>query len=101
MVIGVPKEKKIGEFRVALTPSGAEVLRSQGHRVLIQKDAGEHAGFPDADYRKAGAVLVDAKRAWSAELVVKVKEPLLPEYSFFRPGQILFTFLHLAPNAAL
>jgi alanine dehydrogenase len=101
MIIGVPKETKIGEFRVALIPGGAEVLRAQGHRVLVQKGAGEHAGFYDADYRKAGATLVDAKRAWSADLVVKVKEPLPPEYKYFRPQRILFTFLHLAPNPSL
>jgi alanine dehydrogenase len=101
MIIGIPKEIKIGEFRVALTPGGAEALQSQGHRVLLQKGAGEHAGFPDSDYRKAGAALVDAKKAWSAELVVKVKEPLSSEYKYFRPGQILFTFLHLAPNPGL
>ena len=63
MIIGVPKEIKIGEFRVALTPGGTEVLRSQGHRVLVQKGAGEHAGFPDSDYCRAGAILVDAKQA--------------------------------------
>jgi alanine dehydrogenase len=101
MIIGVPKEIKIGEFRVALTPSGVEVLRAQGHRVLIQKGAGEHAGFPDQAYRAAGANLVSAAKAWSAELVVKVKEPLPSEFTHLRPGQILFTFLHLAPNPAL
>ena len=77
------------------------MLRGHGHRILIQKGAGDHAGFPDADYRKAGAILVDAKKAWGAELVVKVKEPLSSEYRYFRPKQILFTFLHLAPNTAL
>ena len=71
MIIGVPKEIKIGEFRVAMTPGGTEALRDLGHRVLIQKGAGAHAGFPDSDYRQAGAALVDAKRAWSADLVVK------------------------------
>jgi len=101
MIIGVPKETKIGEFRVALTPSGTETLRAQGHRVLIQKGAGERAGFPDSDYRKAGAMLVAAKRAWGAEMIVKVKEPLTPEYKYLKPEQILFTFLHLAPNPAL
>ncbi len=101
MIIGVPKETKVGEFRVALTPGGTENLRSQGHSVLIQKGAGEHAGFHDSDYRKAGAALVDAERAWGAGLVVKVKEPLPAEYKYFRPKQILFTFLHLAPNPDL
>jgi len=101
MIVGVPKEIKIGEFRVALTPAGTEVLRSQGYRVLIQKGAGDPAGFSDADYRKAGGKLVNASDAWSAELVVKVKEPLASEYRYFRPGQRLFTFLHLAPNRLL
>src|ERR1035437_4059891 len=101
MIIGVPKEIKIGEFRVALTPAGAEVLCASGHQVLVQKGAGEHAGFPDVEYRKAGAALVDAKKAWSAELVVKVKEPLPSEFKYFRPQKILFPFLHLAPNPVL
>jgi len=101
MIIGVPKEIKIGEFRVALTPSGAEVLCSRGHRVFVQNGAGEHAGFLDKDYRLAGATLVSVAKAWTADLVVKVKEPLPSEFCRFRPGQILFTFLHLAPNPAL
>ena len=102
MIIGVPKEIKQGEFRVALTPAGAEMLRGAGHRVRVQKGAGEHAGFSDSDYRKAGAQLVGpASAAWAAELILKVKEPLAQEFRFFRPGQILFTFLHLAPNTQL
>jgi alanine dehydrogenase len=101
MNIGVPKEIKIGEFRVAVTPGGAEVLRAEGHRVLVESGAGLHAGFSDPDYRKAGATLVDARTAWGADLVVKVKEPLPNEFKYLRPGQILFTFLHLAPNPAL
>lgn len=101
MIIGVPKETKSGEFRVSLTPGGAESLRAAGHRVLVQSGAGAHAGFSDAEYRKAGAQCVTAAKAWSADLVVKVKEPLPAEFKFLRPKQILFTFLHLAPNAAL
>src|SRR5882672_4013951 len=101
MIIGVPKEMKNGEFRVAMTPGGAEVLHAQGHRVLVQSGAGADAGFRDQDYRKAGASLVDARLAWGADLVVKVKEPLPNEFNYLRPGQILFTFLHLAPNRAL
>jgi alanine dehydrogenase len=101
MIIGVPKEIKVGEYRVALTPDGAEALRAAGHRVLVQKGAGEHAGFPDRDYRQAGAQITDARRAWGAELVVKVKEPLSSEFKFLHPVQILFTFLHLAPNRPL
>ncbi len=101
MNIGVPKEVKSGEFRVALTPGGAELLKTLGHRVYVQKGAGDHSGFADAEYHKAGAALVDAKKAWGADLVVKVKEPLPQEFKFFRPKQMLFTFLHLAPNATL
>ncbi len=102
MIIGIPKEVKQGEFRVALTPSGAEALRSEGHRVLVQKFAGEQAGFPDSEYRKAGATVVSkAAAVWAAQLVLKVKEPLPEEFGFFRQNQILFTFLHLAPNAQL
>jgi alanine dehydrogenase len=101
MIIGVPKEIKIGEFRVAMTPGGVEVLHAQGHRVFVEKGAGHHAGFSDTDYRKGGATLVEVHKAWGADLVVKVKEPLPGEFKYLRPGQILFTFLHLAPNAAL
>src|SRR5258706_13652378 len=101
MIVGVPKEIKSGEFRVALTPDGAEALRAEGHRVFVQKGAGEQAGFFDTEYRKAGAILVDAARAWKADLIVKVKEPLAAELKYFYPGQILFTFLHLAPNPTL
>lgn len=102
MLIGVPKELKEGEYRVAITPAGAQALRSAGHQVFVEKGAGEHAGFPDPEYRKAGARIVPfAPAAWAADLVVKVKEPLPKEFTRFRPGQILFTFLHLAPNPKL
>ncbi|MFA5975700.1 MAG: alanine dehydrogenase [Elusimicrobiota bacterium] len=102
MIIGVPREIKEGEFRVALTPGGAEALCSAGHQVRIQKDAGLHAGFTDQDYRKAGAKITPAASSvWAADLVLKVKEPLPKEFAYFRPSQILFTFLHLAPNPKL
>jgi len=101
MIIGVPREVKQGEFRVALTPGGAESLRSAGHTVLVEKNAGAAAGYPDADYRRAGAKMVSAAQAWNAGLVLKVKEPQPSEFRFFRPDQILFTFLHLAPNRPL
>ena len=102
MIIGVPKEVKAGEFRVAMTPDGAKMLTQAGHTVRIQKGAGEGSGFMDADYRRAGATLASsAAQVWSAELVIKVKEPLPSEFRFFRAGQILFAFLHLAPNRAL
>ena len=76
MIIGVPKEIKDKENRVALTPSGAKQLISNGHKVLVEKNAGAGSGFSDEEYVKNGAKIVDTKDAWSAEIVVKVKEPL-------------------------
>ncbi len=97
MRIGVPREIKNREHRVALTPEGAARLVAGGHRVIVQQSAGADAGFPDDAYRRAGAdVVEDAADAWSADLVVKVKEPLPSEYAFLRPGLVLFTYLHLA-----
>lgn len=102
MIIGVPKEIKTEEFRVALTPSGARDLAHDGHTVLVETGAGEGSGFPDDEFRKAGAGLVSKKELFDAsELIVKVKEPLAQEYDFFREGQALFTYLHLAPNRPL
>jgi alanine dehydrogenase len=97
MRIGVPRETKDQEFRVGLTPDGARVLGEDGHEVCVERGAGEGSGFPDDAYRAAGARLVDAEEAWSgAELVVKVKEPNPRELRWLRPGQVLFTYLHLA-----
>ena len=96
MIIGVLKETKDKENRVALTPIGAKQLASSGHKVLVEKNAGLGSGFSDEEYAKNGAAIVDAAKAWSAELVVKVKEPLESEYQFLRENQILFTYLHLA-----
>ncbi len=102
MIIGVPKEVKNGEFRVAMNPEGVRLLARAKHIVRMQKDAGEGAGFPDTEYHKAGATIVpDAAAVWSSDLVIKVKEPTAAEYRFFRPDQILFAFLHLAPNRPL
>ena len=102
MIIGVPKEIKEGEYRVALTPAGAEALVSEGHSVRVQKGAGEASGFSDSEYRKAGAaILPHPSAAWSADLILKVKEPLPVEFHHLHSGQILFTFLHLAPNPKL
>ncbi|MGZ7443097.1 alanine dehydrogenase [Paenibacillus sp. TH7-28] len=102
MIIGVPKEIKNNENRVALTPSGAYSLVSAGHQVLIEKNAGTGSGFTDAEYTAAGARLVgQAADAWSAELVIKVKEPQPSEYAYFRKDLILFTYLHLAPEPEL
>ncbi|WP_428355536.1 alanine dehydrogenase [Methyloprofundus sp.] len=95
MIIGVPKEKKVQEYRVAITPSGVGELVEAGHRVLVERDAGVGSGYPDQEYKQGGATMVSAKEAWAAELVVKVKEPLQQEYQYLQ-GQILFTFLHLA-----
>ncbi|MCL5098061.1 MAG: alanine dehydrogenase [Candidatus Omnitrophica bacterium] len=102
MIIGVPKEIKPQEDRVGLLPSAAYQLIRRGHQVLVEKAAGAGAGYPDADYSQAGAKVVDRHdAAFAADLVVKVKEPLPEEYPLLRPGQILFTYLHLAANRVL
>jgi alanine dehydrogenase len=97
MIIGVPKEVKDHETRVGLVPSGVIALVEAGHTVLVETGAGVGSSIPDSVYRRAGAEIVEAADAWAAEMVVKVKEPQLSEYSFLRPGQLLFTYLHLAP----
>lgn len=102
MVIGVPKETKEQEFRVALLPSAAYQLIKRGHRVLVERGAGAGSGYPDSDYEQAGATLVEGHaEAFEAELVVKVKEPLPSEHALLRRGQILFTYLHLAASKSL
>ena len=103
MIIGLPREIKSQEYRVALVPSGAYQLIKHGHRVLVERGAGAGSGYPDDDYTQAGATLVDAHAAvfGEADLIVKVKEPLAEEYPLLRPGQILFTYLHLAANRTL
>jgi alanine dehydrogenase len=103
MIIGIPKEIKNQEYRVALLPSGAYQLIKRGHRVVVERGAGAGAGYPDEQYVSAGAKLLDTHAAVFAEadLIVKVKEPLPEEYSLLRPGQILFTYLHLAANREL
>lgn len=102
MNIGVPREIKTQESRVALTPAGVDALVRAGHRVLVEEKAGEGSGFADADYLKAGAEIRPARELWTnAEMIVKVKEPLPAEFEFFRPGLILFTFLHLAADRRL
>ena len=103
MTIGVPKEIKAQENRVALLPSAAYQLIKHGHQVIVERGAGTGSGYPDSDYEQAGARLVaehDAVFA-EAELIVKVKEPLPDEYPLLRPGQLLFTYLHLAANRDL
>lgn len=101
--IGVPKEIKNNENRVALTPAGAAALTAAGHRVLVEREAGAGSGFSDEEYEAAGAVLHgEADEVWGkADLILKVKEPIAPEYGFFRPGLTLFTYLHLAAEPAL
>ena len=103
MIIGIPKEIKDNEYRVALPPSGVETLVHAGHRILVQEGAGLGSGFPDDAYVQSGATLLArAEDVWeSAELVVKVKEPLPAEFAYLRPGLLLFTFLHLAADEAL
>lgn len=97
MLIGVPREKKENENRVGLTPHGAAALAGAGHRVLVEKGAGERSGFTDAEYVAAGAAIVaDPAEVYGAELIVKVKEPQPEEYDLLQPGQIFFAYLHLA-----
>jgi len=97
MEIGVPKETKDQEFRVGLSPASVRVLSDGGHTVFVETHAGAGAGFSDADYTQAGAIMVNhATDAWNRELVVKVKEPLTAEYPLIQKGQLLFTYLHLA-----
>src|SRR2546429_3742078 len=102
MVIGVPREIKEEENRVALTPSGVGALVAHGHRVLVEHGAGTGSRLPDACYRDAGAELADARSVWTrGDLVLKVKEPEPSEYELLRPDLVLFTYLHLAANPAL
>ncbi|AFY79274.1 MAG: alanine dehydrogenase [Hydrococcus sp. C42_A2020_068] len=102
MKIGVPKETKDQEFRVGLSPSSTRVLSDNGHVVFVETGAGIGAGFPDEEYVRAGAnIVASAAEAWNHELVVKVKEPLPPEYQYLQKGQLLFTYLHLAADRSL
>ncbi|RUL56572.1 MULTISPECIES: alanine dehydrogenase [Lysinibacillus] len=102
MKIGVPKEIKNNEYRVAMTPAGVVTLTSAGHEVFIETGAGLGSAFTDEDYIAAGAKIVyTAEEAWSQEMVMKVKEPISSEYVYFHEGLILFTYLHLAPEFEL
>ena len=96
MIVGVPREIKTAEYRVALTPDGVTELHAHGHEVLVERGAGEGSSIHDDDYVAAGARLVDTDAAWSADLVVKVKEPQASEFGHLRADQTLFTYLHLA-----
>ena len=102
MIIGVPKEVKNNENRVAMTPAGVFNLKSAGHEVIIEKGAGQGSSFTDEDYTAAGAKIVaTAEEAWNVNMVMKVKEPVATEYRYFSEGLILFTYLHLAPEVEL
>ncbi|WP_416828083.1 alanine dehydrogenase [Ectobacillus polymachus] len=102
MIIGVPKEIKNNENRVGITPAGVANFVKNGHEVWIESGAGLGSGFTNQNYTEVGATIVpSAKEAWNADMVIKVKEPLASEYSYFREGLILFTYLHLAPEPEL
>ena len=98
MQIGVPREIKVHEYRVGLSPASVIELVRGGHSVVVETGAGEGIGFTDDHYRRAGAVIGDVEAAFAAELIVKVKEPQLHECARLRPGQVLFTYLHLAAD---
>jgi alanine dehydrogenase len=100
MIVGVPQEVKNNEFRVALTPGNVRGLCKQGHSVLVQRGAGEQIGLSDESYRLAGATLINSATEVfaKADMIVKVKEPQPQECAMLREDQILFTFLHLAPD---
>jgi alanine dehydrogenase len=102
VIVGVPREIKTEENRVALTPAGAGALIAHGHEVVIEQGAGDGSRLADARYREAGAKVADAATVWSrAEMILKVKEPQPSEYAHLRPDLILFTYLHLAADPAL
>ncbi len=103
MKIGLPKEIKDNEYRVGLTPAGVNALVHAGHEVFVQRSAGEGSGFADELYTKAGATLLDtADEVWqTGDMIIKVKEPVAPEYPRMRENQLLFTYLHLAPEFEL
>jgi alanine dehydrogenase len=103
VIVGLPKEIKDNEYRVGLTPAGVRALTDAGHQVIVERNAGDGSGFEDTLYQRAGARMIDsADDVWAtAEMIVKVKEPIAPEYPRMREGQLLFTYLHLAPDREL
>ena len=103
MIVGCVKERKTHEYRVGLTPANVIEYMAHGHPVLIEAGAGEGSAFADSDYEQAGATVLDeAEAVWrQADMIVKVKEPLPDEYALIRPGQVLFTYLHLAADRSL
>jgi alanine dehydrogenase len=102
MIVGVPTETKTHEYRIGINPGGVQILKRAGHHVIVQRGAGGGSGISDDELARAGARLVDtAGVVWAAEMVLKVKEPLPQEFRYFRPGLVLFTYLHLAAEPAL
>jgi len=102
MIVGVPTETKTREYRIGINPGGVQMLTRRGHEVRVQSGAGVGSGISDGDLAAAGAKLVDSpEEVWAADMVMKVKEPLPAEYRFFRPGLVLFTYLHLAAEPEL
>jgi alanine dehydrogenase len=103
MIIGLPKEIKDNEYRVGLTPAGVKTLNDYAHTILVETQAGEGSGISDDEYRAAhGEIVASAREVWErADMIVKVKEPVGPEYRMMREGQLLFTYLHLAPDSQL
>jgi alanine dehydrogenase len=103
MIVGLPKEIKDNEYRVGLTPAGVRALTDAAHTVVVERSAGEGSGFGDELYERAGATMLDSPdEVWAqGEMIVKVKEPIAPEYPRMREGQVLFTYLHLAPDFEL
>lgn len=103
MKIGVPKEIKTNENRVALTPIGAEVLKRHGHKIFVETNAGNGSGFSDAEYKKVGATILKTPKQIfdTADMIMKVKEPIKPEYNLIRDGQVVFTYFHFASGKEL
>jgi alanine dehydrogenase len=103
VIVGLPKEIKDNEYRVGLTPAGVRALTDAGHKVVVERNAGEGSGFENELYERAGATILEsADDVWAeGEMIVKVKEPIVPEYPRMREGQLLFTYLHLAPDHEL
>ncbi len=103
MIIGIPKEIKNNENRVALTPAGAQEFVKRGHTVFVQTTAGVNSGFPDDAYEAVGArILPDIEAVYAAaEMIIKVKEPIAPEYKLVRKGQLVFTYFHFASSEPL
>ena len=103
MIIGIPKEIKNNENRVGMTPAGVAELTRRGHQVYVQHEAGQNSGFADEAYVAVGAAILPTieETYAQAEMIVKVKEPIAPEYGLIRPGQVLFTYFHFAADRTL